>query len=132
VTVAVITGASRGIGLVQVIARQTCTGNPEDFIQRFSDRIEALSANQDLLFRNELRGIEIENLVRDELAHFADLVGSRIAVHGPKRRLKEAAAQAIGLALHELATNAGKLRGRSRRIRVASISGGGPISTPPL
>jgi PAS domain S-box-containing protein len=100
--------AKNMLGLVQVIARQTCTGNPEDFMQRFSDRIEALSANQDLLFRNELRGIEIENLVRGQLAHFADLVGSRIAVHGPKRRLKEAAAQTIGLALHELATNAGK------------------------
>jgi two-component sensor histidine kinase len=29
-------------------------------------------------------------------------------VHGPKLRLKAASAQAIGLALHELATNAGK------------------------
>jgi two-component sensor histidine kinase len=29
-------------------------------------------------------------------------------VHGPKLRLKAAGAQAIGLALHELATNAGK------------------------
>src|SRR5258707_11399750 len=47
-------------------------------------------------------------LVRAQLAHFADLVGSRIAVHGPKLHLNAAAAQAIGLALHELATNAGK------------------------
>jgi len=29
-------------------------------------------------------------------------------VHGPKLRLKPVSAQAIGLALHELATNAGK------------------------
>jgi hypothetical protein len=29
-------------------------------------------------------------------------------VHGPKLRLNAAAAQAIGLTLHELATNAGK------------------------
>jgi two-component sensor histidine kinase len=47
-------------------------------------------------------------LVRAQLALFADLIGSRIAVHGPKLRLKAASAQAIGLALHELATNAGK------------------------
>jgi two-component sensor histidine kinase len=33
---------------------------------------------------------------------------SRIAVRGPSLRLKAASAQAIGLALHELATNAGK------------------------
>jgi len=35
-------------------------------------------------------------------------LGSRITVQGPKLRLKAASAQAIGLALHELATNAGK------------------------
>ncbi len=46
--------------------------------------------------------------MRAQLAHFADLVGSRIAVHGQKLHLNAAAAQAIGLALHELATNAGK------------------------
>jgi two-component sensor histidine kinase len=42
------------------------------------------------------------------LAPFADLVGSRIVVRGPKLRLNAASAQAIGLALHELTTNAGK------------------------
>src|SRR5260370_30870386 len=35
-------------------------------------------------------------------------MGSRIAVHGRKLHLNAAAAQAIGLALHELGTNAGK------------------------
>jgi two-component sensor histidine kinase len=46
--------------------------------------------------------------VRVQLAHFADLVGSRIALRGPKLRLNAATAQALGLAVHELATNAGK------------------------
>ncbi len=46
--------------------------------------------------------------VRARLGHFADLIGSRIAVDGPKLCLKAASAQAIGFALHELATNAGK------------------------
>src|SRR5260370_736249 len=76
--------------------------------ERFSDRIQALSANQDLLVRNEWNGVEVEDLARAQLAPFAGLIGSRIAVHGPKLRLKAASAQAIGLALHELATNAGK------------------------
>jgi two-component sensor histidine kinase len=52
--------------------------------------------------------VQIEDLVCAQLALFADLIGSRIAVQGPKLRLKAASAQAIGLALHELATNAGK------------------------
>ena len=46
--------------------------------------------------------------VRARLGHFADLIGSRIAVDGPKLCLKAVSAQAIGFALHELATNAGK------------------------
>ena len=96
------------LSVVDAIAHQTATKNPEDFVERFSERIQALSANQDLLVRNEWNGVEIEDLVCAQLALFADLIGSRIAVHGPKLRLKAASAQAIGLALHELATNAGK------------------------
>jgi PAS domain S-box-containing protein len=100
--------AKNMLSVVDAIARQTATINPEDFIARFSKRIQALSASQDLLVRNEWNGVEIEDLVRTQLAPFAELVGSRIAVHGPKRRLNAASAQAVGLVLHELATNAGK------------------------
>jgi PAS domain S-box-containing protein len=100
--------AKNMLGLVQAIARQTVTRNPEEFIERFSERIQALSANQELLVRDEWTGVETEDLVRAQLAPFADLIGTRIAVHGPKLRVRAAGAQAIGLALHELATNAGK------------------------
>jgi PAS domain S-box-containing protein len=100
--------AKNMLGLVQVIARQTAAGGPEGFIGRFSERIRALAANQDLLGRDERRGTDLEDLVRVQLAHFADLLGSRITMHGRKLRLNAAAVQAIGLALHELATNAGK------------------------
>src|SRR5260370_2820188 len=100
--------AKNMLSVVDAIAHQTATRNPEDFVERFSERIQALSANQDLLVRNEWNGVEIADLVRAQLAHFADLIGSRIAMHGPKLRLSPASAQAIGLALHELATNAGK------------------------
>jgi PAS domain S-box-containing protein len=100
--------AKNMLSVVDAIAHQTAARNPEDFIERFSERIQALSANQDLLVRNEWNGVGIEDLVRAQLAHFADLVGTRILVRGPRQRLKAASAQAIGLALHELSTNAGK------------------------
>ena len=100
--------AKNMLSLVHAIARQTAARQPPDFIERFTERIQALAANQDLLIRNEWHGVDLEDLVRAQLAHFADLVGSRIAAHGPKLRLNAAAAQAIGLAMHELATNAGK------------------------
>src|SRR5258706_5477328 len=99
--------AKNMLSVVDAIAHQTATKNPEDFFERFSERIQALSANQDLLVRNEWNGVEIEDLVCAQLALFADLIGSRIAVHGPRLRLKASSAQSIGLALHELATKAG-------------------------
>jgi PAS domain S-box-containing protein len=100
--------AKNMLSVVDSIAHQTATRNPEDFVERFSERVQSLSANQDLLVRNAWNGVEIEDLVRAQLAHFADLIGSRIGVRGCKLRFTAASAQAIGLALHELATNAGK------------------------
>jgi PAS domain S-box-containing protein len=100
--------AKNMLSVVDAIAHQTAAKNPKDFIERFSERIQSLSANQDLLVRNEWKGVEIDDLVHAQLAHFADLIGRRIVVQGPKLRLNPAAVQAIGLALHELTTNAGK------------------------
>jgi PAS domain S-box-containing protein len=97
------------LSLVQAVARQTAAKDrPEDFVESFAERIQALAANQDLLVKNLWQRADVEDLVRVQLAHFADLVGSRITVRGPKLRLNAAAAQAVGLAVHELATNAGK------------------------
>jgi two-component sensor histidine kinase len=96
------------LSVVDAIAHQTATRTPEGFIEHFSERIQALAANQDLLIRNAWHGVEAEDLVRAQLAPFVDFIGSRIVVRGPKLRLNAASAQAIGLALHELATNAGK------------------------
>jgi PAS domain S-box-containing protein len=100
--------AKNMLSVVNAIAHQTATRSPDDFVECFSERIQALSANQDLLTRNEWKGIEIADLVRAQIAHFVDLIGSRIAIQGPTLSLNPASAQAIGLALHELVTNAGK------------------------
>ena len=123
--------AKNMLSVVDAIAHQTAAKSPEDFIARFSERIQALSANQDLLVRNEWNGVEVKDLVHAQLAHFADLIGSRIAVCGPKLHLKAASAQAIGLALHELATNAGKygaLSTDSGRVDVSWGLAGGTLT----
>jgi PAS domain S-box-containing protein len=96
------------LSLVQAIARQTTAGDAQDFIERFTERIRALAANQDLLVQHEWQRIDVKDLVRVQLEYFADLIGIRINFDGPKLHLSAAAAQTIGLALHELATNAGK------------------------
>jgi PAS domain S-box-containing protein len=56
--------AKNMLSVAHSIARQTATQNPEDFVESFSERVQALSANQDLLVRNEWNGVEIEDLVR--------------------------------------------------------------------
>jgi two-component sensor histidine kinase len=116
--------AKNMLSLVEAIARQTAAHEPEGFIGRFSERIQALAANQDLLVRNGWQGVDVEDLVRAQLAHFVDLIGSRIAVRGPKLRLKAASAQAIGLAIHELATNAGKYGSLSTEMGRVDVSWG--------
>jgi PAS domain S-box-containing protein len=100
--------AKNMLSVVDAIAHQTAAKTPQNFVDRFSQRIQALSANQDLLIRNAWHGVEAEDLVRAQLAPFADHIGARIGVRGPQLRLNAASAQAIGLALHELTTNAGK------------------------
>lgn len=100
--------AKNMLGVVQSIARQTAATSPDDFVRRFSERIHALSANQDLLVHSNWTGVDLADLVKAQLAPLQDLVGTRIRVNGPKLRLTPAAAQAIGLALHELSTNACK------------------------
>jgi PAS domain S-box-containing protein len=100
--------AKNMLTVVQAISNQTAAKSPKDFLARFTERLRALSANQDLLVRNEWGGVDIADLVRAQMAAFADLMGSRISAHGPDLRFNAVAAQAVGLALHELATNASK------------------------
>jgi PAS domain S-box-containing protein len=110
------------LGLVQVIARQTAAGEAQDFVDRFSKRVQALAANQDLLVRHGWRRIDVKDLVQSQLGHFADLIGTRINFDGPKLLLNAAAAQAIGLAIHELATNAGKYGALSTEVGLVGLS----------
>jgi two-component sensor histidine kinase len=96
------------LGVVQVIARQTAATDAQSFAERFGERVMALAASQDLLVENEWRGVDLGDLVRSQREHMADLVGERIKLDGPPLRVSAAAAQNIGMTLHELATNAGK------------------------
>ena len=96
------------LSVVSAIARQTKAPSQEEFVQRFSDRIQALAASHDLLAKSEWQSIAVSELVRAQLAHFEDLIGRRIVLDGPPLKLSVAGAQCIGMVVHELATNAAK------------------------
>jgi two-component sensor histidine kinase len=53
-------------------------------------------------------GADLGELIRSQLGHFSDLLGTRIELRGPSILVSASAAQTLGMALHELATNAGK------------------------
>jgi PAS domain S-box-containing protein len=110
------------LSLVSAIARQTKATTQEDFVKRFSDRIQALAASHDLLAKNEWQSIAISQLLRTQLAHFGEFIGRRILFDGPPLEMSVAAAQCIGMVIHELATNAvkhGALSNLEGRVEIA-------------
>jgi two-component sensor histidine kinase len=98
------------VAVIQTIARQTMrqATTKHDFEVRFTGRLGAFGRSLDLLIGNDWHGACIDDLVRSELATFGALDGVQIAVDGPPLGLNPEAARNIGLALHELATNATK------------------------
>jgi PAS domain S-box-containing protein len=97
------------LSVVQSIARQTArTDDPQIFAQRFSERLSGLAASHDLLVQNHWLAVDLAELIFSQLSHYHDIIESRIFVKGPAVALSASAAQTLGMAFHELATNAAK------------------------
>ena len=95
--------------VVQSIARMTArTGTPDNFLDRFESRLRALSHNQDLLIAPDSDGVVLGALIRQQLKPFIGDGNTAVRLSGPDFVLRFDAIQPIGLALHELATNATK------------------------
>ncbi|WP_285709455.1 sensor histidine kinase [Erythrobacter oryzae] len=96
------------LAVVLSVARRTSGADHETFLTNFAARIQSLAAGQDLLVKNAWRGVGLQALVAAQLAHYKDLIGSRILIAGEDIALAAPAVQTLGMALHELVTNAAK------------------------
>lgn len=98
------------LAVIQAMARQTklASRDVEDFEVRFSGRLQALAASHDLLVQRNWHGVSISELVKSQLGHYLDHHASQIEIEGQGLIVTPEAAQNIGLAVHELSTNAAK------------------------
>jgi PAS domain S-box-containing protein len=98
------------LAVIQAMARQTkfASKSVNDFEVRFSGRLQALAASHDLLVQRDWQGIPMTEIVRSQLGHYFDQHANQIDVDGQAMVVSPEAAQNIGLAVHELSTNAAK------------------------
>ncbi|MEO9336554.1 HWE histidine kinase domain-containing protein [Mesorhizobium sp. SB112] len=96
------------LATVQALATQTVrhSSKPNEFLEAFSSRLQALGLAHGLLSDHEWRGIRIAELVNKEVQPFDDAKHARIAISGPDVLLSPDQALGVGLILHELASNA--------------------------
>ncbi|HEY3694494.1 HWE histidine kinase domain-containing protein [Phenylobacterium sp.] len=93
------------LATVQALAAQTAkrTTSLDNFLQTFSGRLKAMASANELLTAARWRGASVEHLASAELGALAP---GQTRWGGPELFLTPRAANALSLALHELATNA--------------------------
>jgi two-component sensor histidine kinase/CheY-like chemotaxis protein len=98
------------LATVQALLRATArsASTVEGFRQVFEARVLSLSRTHDLLVENAWRAAPIRNILRSELGPYDDGAGTRVLLAGPAAELPAELALPIGMAIHELTTNAAK------------------------
>jgi len=96
--------------VIAAMAKQTAKGvdSVPEFVQSFEKRIFGLARSTDLLLANGVAGVDLEELLTRQIDPFAPVDGKRVRLSGPPMRLNMQSAQILGMAAHELATNAVK------------------------
>ncbi|MGC2042601.1 MAG: HWE histidine kinase domain-containing protein, partial [Pseudolabrys sp.] len=97
------------LSTVQAIMGSTARAvdNIEDFKTALFGRIQSLSKTH-LLLADEQRSVKFGDIVRSELDAFDDSSKKRIVLNGPEVPLTSQLAVSLGMAIHELTTNAAK------------------------
>ncbi|MEI9992158.1 MAG: PAS domain-containing protein [Rhizomicrobium sp.] len=98
------------LAVVIAIANQTAqyAGDVPQYRTRLVERLWALAHSHDLLVKDNWQGASFGDLVSSQMRPFGETSTGRFDAEGPYVVLKPDAVQHLGLALHELATNASK------------------------
>ena len=96
------------LATVQAIAMQTLKGADAAARDTFVGRLFALSNQHDLLTLDNWEGASLEGVVRRALRPWRDEERIRVIIEGPPVHLEPKRALALGMAFHELATNAAR------------------------
>ena len=105
-------------GVANNIARYT--SDVDSFKQSLGDRLQAISAVNDLLAKNEWKDMSLLSAVHLAISPFSR--HNRITVTGPELRVSPVLVENIMMALHELLTNSakyGSLATEVGRIRIS-------------
>lgn len=102
--------------VISAMAKQTARGadNVEKFVENFQNRLYGLARSTDLLLAHGTQGIGLRDLFRTQIDPFRPEDPSRVVKTGVNVYLNVQAAQVLGMAAHELATNAAKYGAFSR------------------
>jgi PAS domain S-box-containing protein len=98
------------LSVIRSITRRTAetSTSVEDYAMHLDGRINAFARVQTAVARDPTAGLDLTDLVTDELLTYAAHQGDQVRIAGPAVRLQPKAAETFGLAIHELATNAVK------------------------
>ncbi|AUX80019.1 PAS domain S-box protein [Sinorhizobium fredii] len=98
------------LAIVSSIARQSFSVSPEmhEAHRSFDARIRALAQTHTRLAEASWSGVSLETVLLDELAPYHDDGRNNVTLSGPPMMLPPKYALTLGMAAHELATNAAK------------------------
>lgn len=96
--------------VISSLAKQSAAAakTVEDFTEAFGQRILGLARSTDLLIAGSVSGVEMGELIKAQVEPFRPGDDADLKIVGPTFRMSAQAAQTVGLAVHELATNAAK------------------------
>lgn len=92
------------LAMVRSVVAKGGGASTEDYRTHMIGRINAMARTQALLTRGVGVGVDLEEMVRDEITSQAT-DEQRVVISGPKVALAPKAAEVLTLAIHELATN---------------------------